>query len=561
MDLITVAQALHWFDIDRFFAEAVRVLKPGGVLSFWCYEHCAVDPACDAVIRQIFVDVEPYWPPERDVVENHYEGIEMPIPDIRTEDFSMQAIWTVEEILGYMRTWSASQRYMEDKGADPTLNHADELRAQWGAERRTVRWPITLRVGRKLRRRVGPPFLREFVTRYPTGDALNTATPSKRIGVTVAMAVILSGCAAIQDFLAPLGSGWESTPEVTPIAEQLRLDPISRNYFELTSPEQSVVGEPQIVFTSEENTFSDLAREYGLGFDELVAANPEVDPWLPGADTPILLPTQYVLPDVPREGIVLNIASKRLFYFPGAEEGRPQVVLTYPIGIGRVGWETPLGSSAVIAKARDPSWYVPASVRRENRELGYPDPSVVPPGPDNPLGKFVLKLDLPGYLIHGTNQPYGVGMRVSHGCVRLYPENIELLYELVGLGESVMIINEPFLAGQRDGEFFFEGHTPLEDDEVSGEDHLQKIFASLQSSTEESPIVIDEEQVRAVAAEALGLPVRIQKADTAEVMARARVIRNTVEPDPNMPTLEEVRALLDESIEVDGVGEQVAIDE
>lgn len=391
-------------------------------------------------------------------------------------------------------------------------------------------------------------------------DALKTTVQIKSTGAFVALAVILSGCTAIQDFLAPLGS--ESQPVLTtPIEERPRLDPISRNYFELESPDQSVIGEPQIVFTGEENTFSDLAREYGLGYDELVAANPDIDPWLPGAGTAVLLPTQYILPDVPREGIVLNMASKRLFYFPAAAEGKLQTVLTYPIGIGRVGWETPLGSSAVIAKARDPSWYVPASVRRENRELGYPDPSVVPPGPDNPLGKFVLKLDLPGYLIHGTNQPYGVGMRVSHGCVRLYPENIELLYELVGLGEPVMLINEPYLAGQRDGEFYFEGHVPLEDDEVSVEDHLQAVFASLRSDDEGLPIVIDQEQVRAIATEALGVPVRVQQAEASEVMARVRVVRNTVEPDPDMPTLDEVRALLDEPMEETGVTEQVSADE
>jgi L,D-transpeptidase ErfK/SrfK len=377
----------------------------------------------------------------------------------------------------------------------------------------------------------------------------------------VAAAAILSGCTALKDFLAPLGDEPIPPEPVTPVTERPRLEPISRNYFELASPEQSVVGEPQIVFTSEENTFSDLAREYGLGYDELAAANPEIDPWLPGDGTPVLLPTQYVLPDVPREGIVLNIASKRLFYFPKAEEGKPQIVLTYPIGIGRVGWETPLGSATVVSKARDPSWYVPASVRRENRELGYPDPAIVPPGPDNPLGKFVLKLDLPGYLIHGTNQPYGVGMRVSHGCVRLYPENIELLYELVGPGEPVMIINEPYLAGQRDGEFYFEGHVPLEDDAVSGEEHLQAIFSWLQSVDTEFPLEIDQEHVRAIAAQAMGVPVRIHQGDTAELMARARVIRNTVEPDPNMPTLEEVRALLDEPIEKDDAGEQVATEE
>ena len=129
-------------------------------------------------------------------------------------------------------------------------------------------------------------------------------------------------------------------------------------------------------------------------------------------------------------------------------------MLTYPIGIGRVGWETPLGETTVIAKAKNPSWWVPASVRREHAEMGDPLPSVVPPGPDNPLGTRVLKLNMPGYLIHGTNQPYGVGMRVSHGCVRLYPENIEFLYTLVDIGEMVTILNEPFQMGRKDGVLF-----------------------------------------------------------------------------------------------------------
>lgn len=149
VDLITVAQALHWFDIDRFFAEAVRVLKPGGVLAFWCYERCKVDPVCDDIIEQIFAEVEPFWPPERDIVERHYEDVEMPLPGIPAGDFSMHANWNADEILGYMRTWSASQRYMDVNGADPTLIHADELGAAWGAERRPVLWPITLKVGRR----------------------------------------------------------------------------------------------------------------------------------------------------------------------------------------------------------------------------------------------------------------------------------------------------------------------------------------------------------------------------------------------------------------------------
>src|SRR5690606_12810805 len=275
--------------------------------------------------------------------------------------------------------------------------------------------------------------------------------------VVPALGALLSGCAVLEDFLAR-GAPEAAEPELPPLAERPLLDPISRNRFVLETPEQSVVGEPQIVFTRAEDTFSALAREYGLGYDELVEANPGVDPWLPGEGTPVLLPTQYVLPDVPRRGIVLNIAAKRLFYFPAQAEGEPVEVLTYPIGIGRVGWETPVGEAKVIGKAVDPVWYVPWSVQQEHKAAGDPLPPIVPPGPDNPLGRHVLQLDLPGYLIHGTNKPAGVGMRVSHGCVRLYPEDIETLYGLAERGTPVTIVNEPFLAGWRDGELYLEMH-------------------------------------------------------------------------------------------------------
>lgn len=370
----------------------------------------------------------------------------------------------------------------------------------------------------------------------------------KKTTVIVSAVLALGGCTAIENFLAPLGPG-KQEEQVQAVVEQERLEPISRNFFTLESPDQSVIGEPQVVHTSEENTFSDLAREYGLGYDEIVAANPDIDPWLPGDETPVLLPTQYVLPDLPRRGLILNIASKRLFYFPEVADGEPVQVLTYPIGIGRVGWQTPLGDTTVTSKAKDPSWWVPASVRREHAEMGDPLPSVVPPGPDNPLGHRVLKLDMPGYLIHGTNQPYGVGMRVSHGCVRLYPENIESLYELVAVGEPVTIINEPYLAGWRNGEFYLESHSPLEDDNVSPEERLQKIFDRARNSSGAFIEQSEKDQAHSVASDALGVPVRVLMADASEVSARARYVRNTVEPDPNMPTIDEVRALLDEPLE------------
>ena len=335
---------------------------------------------------------------------------------------------------------------------------------------------------------------------------------------------------------------------VVPLEERPVADPLSANHFVLETQMQSIVGEPQVVFTTSNDTLSDLARAYGLGSDELIAANPGVDPWLPGENTPVLLPTQFILPDVPREGIVLNIASKRLFYFPAVADGQPTIVKTFPIGIGRVGWETPLGGTEVVAKARDPHWYVPLSVRQEHAELGDPLPSVIPPGPENPLGHRVLKLEMPGYLIHGTNQPYGVGMRVSHGCIRLYPENIEYLYELVEIGEKVTIINEPFLLARQDGDIYFESHAPLEDDTVSPEERLELLLENWNAANEPGLADAEVQRVRAIATAAAGAPQRTASANDDEVLARARVVHNTVEVDPEAPTLAEVGEMIDEAV-------------
>jgi L,D-transpeptidase ErfK/SrfK len=355
----------------------------------------------------------------------------------------------------------------------------------------------------------------------------------------------LGGCATFDDFLASLKKGKDA--DVVAYEDRPVFDPIAPNTFMLQDVKQTVVGTPQVVFTREEDTLSDLAREYGLGYDELLAVNPDVDPWLPGVNTPVLLPTQYILPDVPKTGVVLNIATKRLFYYPPSTDSEPQQVLTYPIGIGRVGWETPLGVTRVVAKATDPSWWVPASVRREHAEQGNPLPSVVPPGPDNPLGTRVLKLEMPGYLIHGTNQPYGVGMRVSHGCVRLYPENIEFLYTLVDIGESVTIINEPYQLGRHDGVLYFEAHTPLEDDALTAEERLQ---ALLDEQVDASGRPLNEHlqsHVRSLAEVASGAPVNIVLYDANEFAARAQVVHNTVEMDPDAPTILEVREMIEEA--------------
>ncbi len=356
----------------------------------------------------------------------------------------------------------------------------------------------------------------------------------------------VAGCASLDAFFDSRGPETAQWPPAVPaLTKRSPVEPILANHFVLSSPEQSVIGVPQIVYARGEDTLSDLARTYGLGYDEIVAANPGVDPWLPGDKTPILLPTQFVIPDVPREGIVLNIASKRLFYFPKLAADQPQVVKTYPIGIGRVGWETPLGATRVVAKAANPTWYVPVSIRREHEELGDPLPAAVPPGPDNPLGAYVLQLEMPGYLIHGTNRPYGVGMRVSHGCVRLYPENIELLYELVDIGEPVRIINEPFLLGEFEGEIYFEGHEPLEDDTEIPAERLEQLLSAFTGVTVVGLSEAEKDHARAIASIGNGVPARIATRDAAEVFARARVVRNTVELDLDAPSLTEIREMMD----------------
>ncbi len=353
-----------------------------------------------------------------------------------------------------------------------------------------------------------------------------------------------SGCETFDSFVA--GIGKSGGPERIPFEDRPLQDPIDSNTFVLTSDDQTVVGEPQIVFAGADDTFSDLARTYGLGYDDIVDANPGIDPWLPGEGAPVLLPTQYVLPNAPKRGVILNIATKRLFYYPKPEQGEQQQVLTYPIGIGRVGWETPLGETTVIAKAKNPSWWVPASVRKEHAEMGDPLPSIVPPGPDNPLGTRVLKLNMPGYLIHGTNQPYGVGMRVSHGCVRLYPENIELLYTLVDIGEAVTIMNEPYQMGSKDGALYFEAHTPLEDDTVLAEDRLQALLDAQLGADSQALNDHLQQHIVTLSSTPNGVPVSIAQYDADEVFARVRVVHNIVEPDPSEPTLAEVREMMAE---------------
>jgi len=285
--------------------------------------------------------------------------------------------------------------------------------------------------------------------------------------------------------------------------------PLPGDRFLLPPDGTDVVGDVQITTTHYEDTLLDIARRYDLGYDEIVAANPGVDPWLPGEGTRVVLPTQFVLPDGAREGLVLNLASKRLFYYPQPVPGAPAEVITHPVGIGREGWLTPQGTLHVTQKIVKPAWTVPESVRREHVELGDPLPQVVPPGPDNPLGDFAMRLSLPSYLIHGTNQPYGVGLRVSHGCVRLYPEDIASLFPKVPVGTQVRIINAPYLAGWRDGQLYLEAHEPLAEDAKRWNGSLQAMEKAVADKIADVPVEVSWDKARKVARDARGVPVPV----------------------------------------------------
>ncbi|QBQ53282.1 L,D-transpeptidase family protein [Nitrosococcus wardiae] len=293
---------------------------------------------------------------------------------------------------------------------------------------------------------------------------------------------------------------------------------VSAATFVLPSSGESVVGRNFIVPAKASETLLDIARRYDVGYREIKAANPNIDPWLPKEGSPVVVPTQYVLPQAPRRGIVINLAEMRLYYFPESQLGQPGVVVTHPIGIGREGWSTPLGKTSVISKKKNPTWIPPESIRAEHKANGDPLPKVVPPGPDNPLGKFALRLGMPGYLIHGTNRPWGVGMRVSHGCIRLYPEDIASLFAQVKVGVSVNIVYQPFKAGIKDTILYLEAHVPLPELENPEGGGLTNMVATIVAATEKPIPEMHWEAAKRVADERTGIATQVGEVGAEEAL-------------------------------------------
>ena len=314
---------------------------------------------------------------------------------------------------------------------------------------------------------------------------------------TLAIAAVMVAALAF----AAAGAAAESDPVAHTAAEG---DPAAEG------PSSDMIGELRQVLAAYEDTLLDLARANGLGYVEMVAANPGVDPWVPGESTPVTLPTAHILPDAERQGLVVNLAEQRLYYFgpPGTEP------VTFPLGVGKEGWTTPLGTTEIVRKKERPSWYPPESIRAEKPDL----PEVVPPGPSNPLGSHALYFGWPKYLIHGTNRPWGIGRQVSHGCIRLYPEDIGRLFDLVPIGAPVQVIEQSLKVGWFDGELYVEAHPdPVQANELEmtgriksvGADSLADMLYRITTKAGASLERLDWRLIRKALKERSGVPIQI----------------------------------------------------
>jgi L,D-transpeptidase ErfK/SrfK len=313
-----------------------------------------------------------------------------------------------------------------------------------------------------------------------------------RLVAIVVLGLFLYGCAAPPK-MSIFRSG-EEQPETA----------IERHTF-MVEKKSNVIGRMAAVRVKDGDMLPDIARHFGLGLDELIAANPETDVWAPRAGSLVLLPLMFVLPDSPRQGIVINLAAMRLFYF-GAKS--PSLAIaTYPVGIGDEGRSTPVGEMFVERKAVKPTWYVPASIRKDHQQRGDPLPSEVPPGPDNPLGEYALYLSRASYVIHGTNKPYSIGLRATNGCIRLYPEDIKKLYQVAPVKTKVHIMNQPYLIGRVDGTLYLEAHAPQE--ELNLGEMKKKLYVRLREIEKKEKLQLDWKRIEETITQARGIPVPV----------------------------------------------------
>ena len=270
-----------------------------------------------------------------------------------------------------------------------------------------------------------------------------------------------------------------------------------------------LVGSVTTVSSKAGESLLDIAREHDFGQDEIVFANPDVDRWLPTPGSVVTLPGRFILPDSPRKGVVLNLPELRIYHFSAkpSSEGAPQPLITHPVSVGRMDWNTPLGTTKIVQKKKNPTWTPPESIKREHELDGDPLPDVVPAGPDNPLGLYAMRLGIPGYLIHSTNKPFGVGMRVTHGCVRMYPEDIEIFFNQVEVNTEVTLVNQPVKLGWYSGQLYLEIHPPLDEDGMDDEKLMQHALDLVEAELGDSrDVAVRWSLLRKVVKEKSGMP-------------------------------------------------------
>lgn len=272
----------------------------------------------------------------------------------------------------------------------------------------------------------------------------------------------------------------------------------------MLTPDTALYGAVRQVKVEGEDTLLDIAREFGLGYNQIVAANPGIDPWVPPKGELVKIPLAFMLPrERPPAGIVVNLAEMRLYFF--FSNGGHDFFFTAPIGIGREGYLTELGVYKVKSKTPNPTWVVPDSIREEEPDL----PAEVPPGPDNPLGDFVFRLSRNLYAIHGTNKPWGIGRRVSHGCIRMYPEDVGALYPMIPVGATVQVVYEPVKYGWGNGLFWVQA---FEDFENIAENPLMKIMEELlYHEATMGPLDIDRQALERILEEKTGVPMVVAR--------------------------------------------------
>jgi L,D-transpeptidase ErfK/SrfK len=296
-----------------------------------------------------------------------------------------------------------------------------------------------------------------------------------------------------------------------------------------------VVGDDTTVTTVYEDTLYDLARQFSLGSEELIRVNPDVDPWLPGAGKQLIIPGRHILPPGPREGIVVNLPEHRLYYYPAHTHGGPIQVITYPVSIGKMDWHTPIGLTHVIGKEKNPVWFPPASVRKEHAEAGDPLPVRVPPGPDNPLGAYAMRLAAGGgtYMIHGTNNPIAVGLAVTHGCIRMYPDDVAELFPLIPIGTPVYLINDPVKVAWVGGELLLEAHPPVDAEGQSFEPDVDQFSELLRTAVGDSTVAIHWDYAREVLQRADGVPATVGLQADLSALSTSDGAAASAEPAPS----------------------------